>query len=97
MFRIEIHSDRVRTKEGVSARTNREYRIREQQAFIHLNGEPFPQKMTLSLGDSQKPYAPGVYELTPEFFVGNYGDLRIGMRDAILEPLADQKLKAVNS
>ncbi|WP_423824059.1 single-stranded DNA-binding protein [Salinisphaera sp. SPP-AMP-43] len=97
MFQVEIHSSRVNVKEGTSARTQRSFRIREQVAFIYLNDEPYPQKIKLTLGDSQEAYEPGKYELTPEFYVGNFGDLRLGMRDAIMEPIAESKPKAVNS
>lgn len=91
MFRVEVHSESVKTREGTSQRTGKEYRIREQSMFVYLNGEPYPQKMVLNLGDSQRPYPPGDYDLVPEFFVGNFGDLRIGMRDAVLTPVDDKK------
>lgn len=97
MFRVEVHSERVNVKEGTSSRTGKEYSIREQQAFVYLNGEPYPQKIKLSLARDQAAYPKGEYELTPEFFVGNFGDLRMGMRDAMMEPVKDNKPKAVNA
>ncbi|MAS10530.1 single-stranded DNA-binding protein [Salinisphaera sp.] len=96
MFKIEFHEDRARTKEGTSAKTGKPYKIREQQGFIYLNGEPYPQKFTLPLHDDQAPYPAGTYELTPDFFLGNFGDLRVGMRNAIVESVDDKKPKAVN-
>jgi len=96
MFRVEVHSERVNVKEGTSAKTGKPYSIREQQAFAYLNGESYPQKIKLSLARDQAAYPKGEYELTPEFYVGNFGDLRIGMRDAILEEIKD-KPKAVNA
>jgi hypothetical protein len=94
MFKIEFHNAQVRTKEGTS-KQGKPYKIREQQGFVYLNGEPYPQKFVLPLSSDQAPYPPGTYDLTPEFFVGNFGDLRVGMRDAIIEEAKDAK-KAVN-
>lgn len=96
MFKVEFHNAQVRTKEGTSKAGN-PYRIREQTGFVYLNGEPYPQKFVLPLQNDQAAYPPGNYELTPEFFVGNFGDLRVGMRDAIVEESKESKPKAVNS
>jgi len=95
MFDIEIHSTLVKERSGTS-KAGKPYHIREQQGFVYLNGEPYPQKLTIPLGDGQAPHAKGNYSLTPEFFVGQFGDLRIGMRDAQLVVNEPSKVKAVN-
>lgn len=97
MFKVIVHSTAIAERSGTSQRTGKDFYIREQSAFVFLNNEPYPQKITLNLNRDQAPYPKGEYTLTPEFFVGNFGDLRVGMRQARLEPVADSKPKAVNS
>ena len=76
MIKIEIQSDVVRTKSGVSARTGKPYSIREQEAYVHTmdqqgNPRPYPQQLVLSLPEDRPPYPPGSYILAPESFYTN--------------------------
>lgn len=78
---VEIRSDEIRMKSGISARTNKNYSIREQDGFIHLPGEPYPQRCCMMLEEGAAPYQPGIYELDPaSFFVGRFGQVNIRLR-----------------
>jgi hypothetical protein len=77
MLKIEIEKADVNVKSGVSARNQKQYQIREQNAYVHIPGQKYPQPIKLVLADDQQPYAPGSYTLAPEsFFVGRFGDLQ---------------------
>lgn len=91
MIKIEIQSAEVKVKSGTSARTGKPYNIREQAgfAFTHSrDGKPnsYPVPMSISLGDDQAPYAPGVYQLAPEsIYTNRFDQLEIS---PVLKPLA---------
>lgn len=100
MIVVEIRSDEIRSKSGVSARTNKQYSIREQDGFIHLPGQPYPQKCKLALDDGAAPYQPGIYELDPEsYFVGRFDQVMIRLRldRASREMLSGDALRAVSA
>lgn len=84
MIKIEIFSTDVETKSGVSARTNKPYSIREQEAYAHVcdkDGTPckFPVKVRLNLEATQVAYAVGTYTLAPQsLFVDRFDNLQIG-------------------
>jgi hypothetical protein len=75
-LKIEIHSDQVEQKSGMS--NGRAYNIREQHGFAHLGADPYPTKIKLRLKEGQPPYAPGQYTLHDHSFkVGKYGSLEV--------------------
>ncbi len=83
MWRVMIESAEVREKSGRSAKNGKDYRIREQEAFIFLFDQHgaekrFPSAIRLNL-DDQPAYKPGEYTITPDsVFVGEFGQLRFG-------------------
>ena len=81
MMQIEVHDDAVKTKSGHSAKTGNAYSIREQEAFILLPGQPYPQKVKLTLDEEATPYQPGVYQIAAQsFFVGRFEQLQVRLR-----------------
>ena len=78
---VEVTDADVQTKSGTSAKTGRAYSIREQQGWLHLPGEPYPQKIKLNLEEGDSPYTVGRYQLlTSSFYVGRFGDLQVRVR-----------------
>lgn len=75
---LEIASQEVQNRSGVSKRTGNSYSINEQTAFLHKPGQPYPDKIKITLGDNQPPYALGNYSLhSDSFFVDRFGALAV--------------------
>lgn len=75
---IEIANQEVQNRSGVSKRTGNSYSINEQTAFLHKPGQPYPDKIRITLGDNQPAYAPGNYDLHADsFFVDRFGSLAV--------------------
>lgn len=97
MIKIEIKSAEVKTKSGVSAKTGKNYSIREQEGYaftFNREGKPnaYPERIVLSLRDEDQPYQPGFYTICPSsFYVAGFGVL--SMRPA-LTPLDSKQLKS---
>lgn len=81
MFRVEVRSKETDIKQGVSARSGKEYRIEEQNAYLFLGDEPYPQKVRITLPDNEPAYEPGYYEVSPHsFYVGGFSQLQCRLR-----------------
>lgn len=97
MIRIEIQSADITTKSGVSARTGKPYTIREQIGYAHTvdrNGKPnpYPVRLSMTLGDNDQPYAPGNYQLAPEsLYTNKFNQLEVS---PVLKPLMAAAQKA---
>ncbi len=84
MIKIEIESPAVNVKSGISAKTGKQYSIREQDAWAYLtDAEGKPQKhptaMKITLEDTQQPYPVGSYVLqSSSIWVADFGRLSIG-------------------
>lgn len=79
-MKIEVKSSEVNVKSGTSKKSGKPYSIREQVAYLHVQGEAYPQRCVLQLEDEQQPYAPGVYETANELYVGDFGRLAVSRR-----------------
>lgn len=75
-MKIEIVSAEIRDQSGVSQRTGKNYHIRKQQAFAHLDGLKYPIGFTLNVPNDSQPYLPGFYQINEvSFFVDRFGAL----------------------
>lgn len=89
-IKIEVSSDTVITRSGISARTGKPYSMREQEGYAHTvgrDGQPskYPQLIKITLGDNQSPYPAGLYTVSPEsFYVDRFNALSLGL---VLRPL----------
>lgn len=98
MIKIEVSSTAEHVKEGISTKSGKPYRIREQSAYAHIHNQdgtpkPHPVEIRLTLDDNQPPYPAGLYTLAPEsLYVGGFGSLQIRPR---LRPLAASTNKPV--
>jgi hypothetical protein len=76
--KIEIQNDAVTTRAGVSA-AGKNYSIRNQEAWFHQVGVPYPTRIELSLDNNQAPWSVGEYSLDEKsFFVDKYRRLSVG-------------------
>lgn len=86
MLKIQIETTVIDTKNGVSAKTNKPYSIREQEAWAYLfsrDGQPnkHPTKIKITLDDDQQPYAIGPYVLDlASLYPDRFGQLCIRTR-----------------
>jgi len=98
-IRFEIKSTDLRQISGTSTKSGKPYSIREQEAWAFLYGrdgkpQPYPQRVSLSLGDDQQPYEPGLYYLDPSsIYVGDFGKLMLG-RPVLVKVVSDAKKAA---
>ena len=73
---IEITQEPLIERSGNS--NGRAYHIREQLAYLHKSGQPYPDKIRVQLERDQQPYAPGGYELDESsFYPDRYGKLAV--------------------
>lgn len=87
-MRVEVLSDRISERRG--EKDGKSYCIREQEAFLHQDGQKYPQRIVLSLGDSKPAYAAGMYALAPEnFYVGRYGQIEVKRHLELVPASAD--------
>ena len=98
-IKVEVRSEELDVKTGVSQKNGKPYNIREQSAwgfFVDQQGNPhpYPQKVRLTLEDTQQnPYPPGMYELADaSFYPDRYGQIRIR---AQLTPLPEKSAEAL--
>ena len=96
-IKIEVSTDAVITRSGISARTNKPYSIREQEAYAHTVDRDgviskYPQRIKITLGDNQAPYPPGLYTVAPEsFYVDRFDSLSLGLVLRALSAAAQPK------
>lgn len=83
-IKIEVVSRDIDVRSGRNERGD--WTIREQHAYMHKGGDPYPDAIKITLDKDQPPYEIGTYELADSsFFVGKYKDLMCRPR---LVPLA---------
>lgn len=96
MLKIEVKTNEVQVKSGVSAKSGKPYNIRTQEAYAHTFDKdgrpaPYPVRVVLTLPDGGFPYQPGTYQLDPRcIYVDRFGSLAISR--PVLTPA--QSLKA---
>jgi hypothetical protein len=74
---IEITSTEIKTRSGTSQRTGNNYSMREQVGYLH-KGEPYPEKIKITLEENQQPYVVGKYQLSPtSFYVDKYDAIAV--------------------
>lgn len=90
---IEIVNEPLITRSGVSQRNGNNYSIREQVGYLHKPGQQYPDKIKVSLGQDQAPYAAGGYDLDPSsFYVGKFGSLEV--RPVLVSRVHAQSIKS---
>lgn len=93
MLKVEITSTAVDQRSGTSKKTGQPWEIRTQEAYIHKQGQPYPEKVVLTLQDNQLAHQIGVYtlDLNQCFKVGDYGRIALDDRNFVLKPYVKQQ------
>lgn len=77
-MKIEIANVSVRNQSGTSQRTGKAYSMDKQEAYLHLDGQPYPVKFELTLPQGATPYQKGFYSVTDKsFIVDRFGSLSV--------------------
>tara|TARA_B100000446_G_scaffold150600_1_gene145169 strand:+ start:80 stop:379 length:300 start_codon:yes stop_codon:yes gene_type:complete len=85
MLTIEIATQAINTRNGVSKRSGQPYTIHEQEAYLHQEGKPYPTPMKLNVESNEQgypqPYSMGRYSLAGDsFYIDRYGSLAVKPR-----------------
>lgn len=72
MLTLTFESNEIQVKSGRSAKSGKDYYIREQRCVVNGCGR-FPQETRIALPDGVEPYVAGVYEVTQPLTVGRFG------------------------
>lgn len=77
---VEVVSNQINTRRGISKRNGNPYAIHEQEAYLH-QGKQYPTQIKLSVDEVNgvpQPYAPGKYNLSEDsVYVDRYGGIAI--------------------
>jgi len=91
-MRIEIQTAEFQVQNGTvknGPRAGQPYSIRKQDAWVHLDGQPYPVRIVINLEDNKPPYQPGFYALDEKsFFVDRFASLSLGRLQLQPEKLA---------
>lgn len=87
MWKVEVEKAVIAVKSGTSARTQKPYQIREQEAWLYAfdeNGQPYKhaQKISIMVPDAQaNPYPVGLYFVHPgSVYVDKWGQASLKVR-----------------
>lgn len=81
MIRIEVKSTETSQKAGTSKKSGKGYSFKEQSAWAHLPGKPYPVEIKLTLNDNEQPHALGTYTLGADsLYVDGFGSLAVKPR-----------------
>jgi hypothetical protein len=79
----DFEARRIQSKEA----GGRDFLFREQRAYLHLPGDPYPMPCQISLGERQ-PWPVGRYRLAPASYrVGRFGAPELA-RELVLTPVS---------
>lgn len=98
MIKIEIKTEQVKVKSGVSAKTQKPFKVTEQIGWAFLTSQdgsvkPYPTEIRIQLEEGQFPYKPGFYSIAPQsVVVGQFEKLTFGA--LILVPVPAAALKS---
>lgn len=85
---FEIHDTQVHERSGTTAQ-GKPWKIREQDAWVTIGEQPYPQRTRIRIEDGQPGFAKGNYQLREDsFFVGKFESFMVSPR---LEPLTPGK------
>lgn len=84
MIKVEVTSEDLNVKSGISTKTGKPYEIREQIGWAYLfdaqgGKNPHPTSIRLQIETGDKPFKAGNYMLHPSsIFADRWGQLAIG-------------------
>ncbi|MGL6424170.1 single-stranded DNA-binding protein [Aeromonas caviae] len=91
-MKIEIANVSVRNQSGTSQRTGKAYSMDKQEAYLHLDGQPYPVKFEFTLAQGATPYQKGFYSVTDKsFIVDRFGSLSVSGQLELIPIAAAQR------
>lgn len=91
-MKIEIVSDKVTVKSGISQRTQKPYTINKQEGFFFAEGAKYPVRFEFNLADGATAFAPGMYKLDESnFYVDRFGALSLSGQLVLVPIVAGQQ------
>jgi len=89
MIKIEVKSNAIVNRAGISKRTGKPFDMNEQRAWLH-GAKDYPTEVSFVLGQGQVPFAPGWYVVGPECCqVDRFGNIVLRLQN--MKPLASVK------
>lgn len=85
--KVTIASSEVHVKTGTGRTSGKAFQVREQDAYLHEPGKPFPKSCSIELRDNAPPFPPGDYETEAHLVVNDFGRLEVS-RDLGLARMA---------
>ncbi len=90
-MKVQVITDAVETRSFPAREGKAAVSFREQKAAVIREGD-FPLPFKLTLDDDQRPYIPGIYQISPESLEsGKFGGLEFGRRIRLVPDLGDSK------
>lgn len=90
-MKIEIANVSVRNQSGTSQRTGKAYSMEKQEAYLHLEGQPYPVKFEFTLAQGATPFQKGFYTVTDKsFIVDRFGSLGLAGQLELVPMVASQ-------
>jgi hypothetical protein len=91
-MKIEIAHVTVRNQSGTSQRTGKPYSMDKQEAYLHLDGQPYPVKFEFTLAQGATPFQKGFYTVTDKsFIVDRFGSLGVSGQLDLVPVVAGQR------
>lgn len=92
-MKIEIANVNVRNQSGTSQKTGKPYSMNKQEAYLHLDGQPYPVRFEFNLADGATPLQKGFYTVTDKsFIVDRFGSLGVSSQLELV-PLQQQQVR----
>ena len=78
-MKIEIRDQKVENFSGTSSKTGKPFSMNKQEGYCHMDGQPYPQRIEITLDDKSTGFPPGMYQMEEtSFYVNRFGQLSIG-------------------
>lgn len=91
MFKVEISSTDIRTREVTAQKSGQKFTFIEQDCYVHVVGQPYPVRSRVTLPRGQdKAYPVGFYRTSDNAVrVSPYGEITVKLNE--LQPLQSGK------
>lgn len=92
MRTVEVTSVALETISGIGKASGKPFSFDKQTVYLHVEGQPYPEKSEIIINEGTTPYAIGKYEIAPaSIVVDRNGRLAL---EPVLIRKSDSKVKA---
>ena len=93
-MKIEIVNVNVRNQSGTSQKTGKAYSMNKQEAYLHLDGQPYPVRFEFNLADGATPFQKGFYTVTDKsYIIDRFGSLALSGQLELVPIAVGQQVK----